>query len=87
MSLLKLDEDRVIMEVLYLYLRQSQECFFKCETDWQAAALRLPDILADCGPITIATVWHSFEVPNLSISKLLGFERVDDLPHFRCIFS
>eukprot|EP00434_Breviolum_minutum_P020098 symbB.v1.2.017725.t2/scaffold1366.1/size123243/1 len=37
----------------------------------QAAALRLPDILADCGPITIATVWHSFEVLQFEDSKSL----------------
>lgn len=28
----------------------------------QASAQRLPEVMSDCGPITIATVWHAFEV-------------------------
>jgi hypothetical protein len=29
----------------------------------QATAQRLPEVMSDCGPITIAKVWHAFEAP------------------------
>eukprot|EP00913_Durusdinium_trenchii_P000751 g701.t1 len=37
----------------------------------QAAAARLPELLDTCGPITIATVWHAFEVLQFEDAKCL----------------
>ena len=37
----------------------------------QEAARRLPSVLPDCGPITLATVWHSFELLRFEDEKCL----------------
>eukprot|EP00929_Paragymnodinium_shiwhaense_P050147 TRINITY_DN25275_c0_g1_i1.p1 TRINITY_DN25275_c0_g1~~TRINITY_DN25275_c0_g1_i1.p1 ORF type:complete len:935 (-),score=183.40 TRINITY_DN25275_c0_g1_i1:30-2834(-) len=50
----------------------------------KAAAARIPEVIGDCGPITMATIWHAFETLEFAPAECLDFmaqemlRRIDD---------